>query len=102
MSATEKELRVMVVSVESSWLTPERSCCCIFAGVADKCSAAVLVSLVRLKARPAFFRDVRVALTFQRARLRAVADTIPREAVRAQETAKCEGIKQKREGGRCA
>ena len=37
MSATERELRVMVVSVETSWLTPERSCCSICAGLADKC-----------------------------------------------------------------
>ena len=39
--------------------------------------AAVLVSLVRLKARSAFFWDVRVALAFQRARLRAVVDQFP-------------------------
>lgn len=44
-TATERELSVIVVLVEISWLTPERSCCCIGAGLADKLFALRCLSL---------------------------------------------------------
>lgn len=95
MSATERELRVMVVSVETSWLTPERSCCSICAGLADKCLRCGACPSRQIESKASFLPGCPCCPDFSTCSTSSRCRPIPREAVRAQEMAKCEGIKKK-------